>query len=213
MSKLELKLMGSTTVERYSIGNECKCMDGCEAFMLNNRPDVMEALRNKGIILYNIDQFLVHDEPGNEITKVLEFKHEDTNTTIMYELSTSDHDGNPLYLESKPELNIDDESINISNVYSFIQALVKYGTKPEYDIDNNTIIFEPSETNWFEGNEKYDNLLDNGKCNTILELVIGEFKGKIVHLEMDYCGGVIKLNELKSTDEVKQPMVTIGTVI
>ena len=156
MSKLELKLLGSTTVERYYIGNECECMDGCEEFMLNNRPDVMETLRNKGIILHNIDQFLVHDEPGNETTKVLEFKHEDTNTTIMYELSTSDHDGNPLYLEKTPELNIDDESININNVYSFIKALVKYGTKPEYDIDNNTIIFEPSETNWFEGNEKYD---------------------------------------------------------
>lgn len=151
-------------------------------------------------------------------------KDVDTDTTIIVEVPFYDHDGNEFYLSTK------DGYVEVSKdtvfTEDFISQLLTGTAKFDSTItvDNNIITIDPNNSCWIDYMEdcitcneinnknskqyydKIEELSDELEVRiddtSFLEVLLADYKGKIVHTEVDHCGGIMKIQELKSLDEL-----------
>lgn len=229
MSNVNFQLVGSKVVEHYillkakNVGNN---INEPHITLLKNitNNDIKEAIYEThkkfgedSAELSGNNEAVIRDN----FSGLVILKHNDTDTTIVVEMAAIDHDGNDFSLydeNNKNYVEITEETqFTPENIKQLLTGVVKYD-EPVTLVDN-SITFEPSNTCWVDDlhacmsssnsevdfnelDKKADILEDRINGLSFIEVLLNDYKGKVVHTVVDECGGIMEIDELASLDDL-----------
>ena len=198
MSRLKFEVVDCRVKESYWLTNyEDNWND--EEYRLSNIIDEnlkklsREELKKQNIELAESEIVVVENPFGAIIT----LKHSETNTTLVIEVSNFDHDGNDLYLDTGDITK--DFKFEDSHIIELISGLEKYETKTT--LENGVLEIEPNDHCWLEFTNK--SLERKLKKQSLLDIVLKKYTGKLVYIIIDWHGAIFKVKELKDLNEIE----------
>lgn len=159
MKRLKLKITSKGVIkglwicerEDYEYDSEQRTLTN----MLKKLKDSKLENKLKEVLLddVNYDDCIAIQESEGAYIKLLD---ENTETSIVVQLTHIDHDGNQLYLESCYDKNIDDSIItdekleNNEVIKEILRCITDYKSRNKTEINNDVIEFNESETIWLD---------------------------------------------------------------
>jgi hypothetical protein len=119
--------------------------------------DVFAKKENSEILNKELKESIASDVDYSECTAMhtgdgayIELIDEETNTTLLINVSSEDGDGNPLYLESCYDEETDTCNIDMDNndIVKELLGIVADSNNPDIEINDDTVSFNESENLW-----------------------------------------------------------------
>lgn len=211
MSKLRFEVLDSKLIEGYMI-QSAEEPDWLEGQLVLK--DVTNPLIKKAVEEYELAQnikidpemTMVRDEA---LTGLVVLKHCETDTIIVVKMPSLDHDGNPFFF-SEGNVGTPLSSGCISDI---LGGVTKYGT--DIVFEGKYIVLEPNDKCWVDyawGCREYldredkhitvSELTDLVRKSSFLEILINDYKGKIIYTAVDDCGGIMEIKSLDNLDNL-----------
>lgn len=198
MSSVKFEVIDCRVKESYWLTNYEDSWNDEEHRLINIIDENLKKLSREELKKQNIElaesEIVVVENPFGAI---ITLKHNETNTTLVIEVSNFDHDGNELYLETGDITK--DFKFEDKHIIELLSGLEKYNTKTT--IVNNILEIEPNNNCWLEfTNFDLEGKLEN---NSLIDIVLCDYSGKTVYIDIDWHGAIFSVKELKDLNEIE----------